>query len=594
MGDMIPISTPELLYKYLAIAVVPVGYGSDKSTTSNMVPLQDALTALILIIASYVAHLIWSRRRVQRGIANIPAPKSVSFWTGNLPLLYDPQRGWPFLDSIQDACSVFRLTTPIGFNDMIYVADPSALYTIFKKDEALFEEREGFMLIKRILFGAHSVLVTEGHKHRKQRKFLNPVFSMGNIKRMLPIFFGVSHTLRESLRSLTTNGAVEVDMLSWLTRTALEMIGQAGVGQTLDSLAIEETSSAYGTAIKEGISALSLPSLRIGAEYLLPLASRMCTPRTWKYIIDRLPLQDVRRTKNMVDEIERTSREIYEAKKITLAKGDESTLQQVAEKDLISLLMRANMSASGEDRLEDEEVVAQISCPRSFVFAATDTTSSALCRTLSLLAEHPAAQERLREEIVKALHICEGGESRYLSHDEIQALQFLDAVCRETLRLYTPTPHIDRRALEDTVLPLDSPITDVHGTEIHEIFIPKDTVLTIGIASMNRSAKLWGPDAMKWKPERWMEELPESVLSARLPGIYSNLMTFGAGKNSCPGFRFSQFEMKAVLCDLISAFRFSPSPRHSKVIFSMSIIASPTVDGKPSLPLILEAVTPVV
>lgn len=42
-------------------------------------------------------------------------------------------------------------------------------------------------------------------------------------------------------------------MLSWLTRTALEMIGQAGVGQTLDSLAIEETSSAYGTAIKEGM-----------------------------------------------------------------------------------------------------------------------------------------------------------------------------------------------------------------------------------------------------------------------------------------------------------------------------------------------------
>lgn len=40
----------------------------------------------------------------------------------------------------------------------------------------------------------------------------------------------------------------------------------------------------------------------------------------------------------MVDAIERTSREIYEAKKITLAKGDESTLQQVAEKDLISLL----------------------------------------------------------------------------------------------------------------------------------------------------------------------------------------------------------------------------------------------------------------
>lgn len=69
------------------------------------------------------------------------------------------------------------------------------------------------------------------------------------------------------------------------------------------------------------------------------------------------------------------------------------------------------------------------------MFAATDTTSSALCRTLSLLAEHPAAQERLREEIVKAMYICEAGEGGYLNHDEIQAMQFLDAVCRETLRL---------------------------------------------------------------------------------------------------------------------------------------------------------------
>lgn len=86
-------------------------------------------------------------------------------------------------------------------------------------------------------------------------------------------------------------------------------------------------------------SALSLPSLQIGMEYFLPLATRMCTPRTWKYIIDRLPLEEIRRTKYMVDEIEKTSREIYEAKKGTVDKGDENTLQQVVRgKDLISLL----------------------------------------------------------------------------------------------------------------------------------------------------------------------------------------------------------------------------------------------------------------
>lgn len=99
-----------------------------KHTTLKMSLLPYPFSALTLIVGTYVMHTIWSRRRVQRAIANVPAPKSASFWTGtyclafqtypsnipklmhvrflgNLPLLYDPHRGWPFLDSIQDGKS---------------------------------------------------------------------------------------------------------------------------------------------------------------------------------------------------------------------------------------------------------------------------------------------------------------------------------------------------------------------------------------------------------------------------------------------------------------------------------------------------------
>ncbi|KAG5641583.1 hypothetical protein H0H81_011101, partial [Sphagnurus paluster] len=64
------------------------------------------------------------------------------------------------------------------------------------------------------------------------------------------------------------------------------------------------------------------------------------------------------------------------------------------------------------------------------IFAAMDTTSNALSRTLFILSQHPEAQEKLRQEIRDARE--QYGE---IPHNELVALPYLDAVCRETLRL---------------------------------------------------------------------------------------------------------------------------------------------------------------
>lgn len=100
------------------------------------------------------------------------------------------------------------------------------------------------------------------------------------------------------------------------------------------------------------------------------------------------------------------------------------------------------MAASQGDRLPDEELIAQMSyvtvaffsmiplMVRSIlIFAATDTTSSSLARIVHLLAEHPDVQEKLREEIINA------SDNREISYDELVDLPYMDAVCRETLRL---------------------------------------------------------------------------------------------------------------------------------------------------------------
>ena len=48
------------------------------------------------------------------------------------------------------------------------------------------------------------------------------------------------------------------------------------------------------------------------------------------------------------------------------------------------------------------------------------------------MAQHPDVQEKLRHEVVQA-RAAAGGD---LDYDQLHALPYLDAVCRETLRLW--------------------------------------------------------------------------------------------------------------------------------------------------------------
>lgn len=106
------------------------------------------------------------------------------------------------------------------------------------------------------------------------------------------------------------------------------------------------------------------------------------------------------------------------------------------------------------------------------------------------------------------------------------------ASCKESVCLFTK--HYTFRspllkiivilsARQDTVLPLTTPIKGSDGKEIREVPLRKGTKIIIGIMASNINPKLWGPDANEWKPERWLSPLPEEVIAAHLPGVYSHL-----------------------------------------------------------------------
>lgn len=55
-----------------------------------------------------------------------------------------------------------------------------------------------------------------------------------------------------------------------------------------------------------------------------------------------------------------------------------------------------------------------------------------MARLLHLLSKHPEAQDRLRQELIEAKRQKDGQD---LTYNELTELPYLDAICRETLRL---------------------------------------------------------------------------------------------------------------------------------------------------------------
>ncbi|PIL33301.1 cytochrome P450 [Ganoderma sinense ZZ0214-1] len=511
-----------------------------------------SLSGSLAIAAFVVAFILWHVFRnffTRSPFDNIPGPPSSSWITGDTLKLFDHD-AWAYTDDlIQTYGPVSKIHGVLGAR-WLHVYDPRTLHAIFVKDQEkdVFTRDIAFTTGLKLLLGT-GLLTTAGAEHRKQRRILQPVFSVAHLRNMTPTFYDITRKLRVAIESRVRDGPQKIDMVSWMGRTALEIIGQCGLGHSFDPL-VADAKDEYAEAVKAFLpTTLEMEFGRI----LLPFIDYLGPAWFRRWLVSLIPHESVRRMRHIVDTMYDRSKEIYEAKKALIESGDDAVLHQVGEgRDVMSILLRANMRAAEEDKLGDEELLGQMF---TFIMAGVDTTSNAMSRVLHLLAENPAIQEKLRREVVDARETY--GED--IPFDDLMALPYLDAVCRETLRLYAPVSLSIRVCHADTVLPLSEPIRGVDGTLIPEVAVPKGSQIVINLRAVNTYKAIWGEDALEWKPERWLNPLPRSVEEARVPGIYSHVMTFLNGSHSCIGFKFSQLEMKTVLYVLVSSFKFELS-----------------------------------
>ncbi|KAJ6561523.1 cytochrome P450 [Mycena vulgaris] len=524
---------------------------------------------LLLFLSLFAA--LWILRR-RRWASNIDGPPSQSLLLGNLLQMIAPATGrdWQ-VDAGNKYGGVVKIKGLLNQPSLL-VSDPVALHHILVKEPTVFEEWAAFtdlphsacLSTNSLLFG-EGLIATIGEQHQKQRKMLNPVFSWKHIRSMAPTFFAIAkeRQLEQSIQTQIANGPQDIEMTASLTRTALEFIGQNGLGHSFGSSGgnSSESKNAFAEAIRELAATVSV---FVPAAPFLPLLVRLGSARLRRRILEMMPFSLIQKLRYIVDIMASQMEQIFHEKRDSLSQAEPD---ETEHHDIMAILLKANKNSSASERLSDKELLGQMA---TLVFTATDTTSGAISRLLHLLAQHPEVQDKLFEEI--------SAHEEEPDCDTLSSLPYMDAVIRETLRVYVP-----HETTEDTSLPLLYPVRGTDGRDLSSIHVPKGTDVCISILGANHHRATWGEDASEWKPERWLSPLPDSVTANRsISGVYSHMMTFLSGKRACIGFSFSQMEMKVVLFCLLRSFEFSLVP-NKEIGWNMGVFMTPVLKSSSSI-----------
>ncbi|KAH7907833.1 cytochrome P450 [Hygrophoropsis aurantiaca] len=544
-------------HSYLFLRLINV------STTDMSQKLICSATATLIgfvlwKIGKHVVHQLTSPLR------NINGPKSTSWLFGNVRDVFKSEEMVLLEEWAQEYGQTLKYYGPLN-EFSLFTMDLRALNHILTHSMD-YQKPKPIRYFLAEIIGNKGVVCVEGPQHRQQRRIMNPAFGPGQMRDLTEIILTKSIKLRDILMLESKDeerNPKRTDILGWMTRVSLDVIGLAGFNYEFNSLDTSvkknEINEAIGMIVSAGIAGDVLSMLQL---WLPPLRA--------------IPTDLGRKITVAQQAMERIGRELLRDAKAAVMASQRDEKKGIVEKrsvqgrDLLSLLVRANMATDIPDnqKLSDEEVLAQVP---TFLVTGHETTSAAMTWALFALTQHPEVQAKLRQELITV-------ESETPSMDELLALPYLDGVVREALRVHPPVPCTIRVAMKDDILPLDTPITDNNGKVLTEIKVRKGDYIAVPILAINRSEAIWGPDAKEFKPERW-ESPPENA--SNIPGVWGHLLTFIGGPRACVAYRFALIEMKALLFTLVRNFEFELAVPAGDIVMRAEMVQHPFLRSEP-------------
>lgn len=352
-----------------------------------------------------------------------------------------------------------------------------------------------------------------------QRKNLMPAFSFRHIKDLYPVFWDKSvemvKLMEKELQRRQDAGEDNVIVMShWASRATLDIIGVAGMDHDFQSL------QNPGNELNRQYRRITQQPPRI-ADILFLIGMLTST----SHLMRELPTQRNKELNEASEYIRKVARQVIREKKEKLQGKEPSAAK--TDVDIVSVALQSGTFT--EENLVDQMM--------TFLGAGHETTASALQWAIYALSKHHGVQTRLREEIRASLPSISLQSPEPVSAATVDALPYLNAFCNEVLRFYPPVRFTVRVACRDTV------IVGNH--------IPKGTVFSICPDLANLNKDLWGPDADRFNPDRWLG--PGRANTGGANSSYA-VLTFLHGPRNCIGQGFSKSELACLVAAVVGKF----------------------------------------
>jgi len=174
------------------------------------------------------------------------------------------------------------------------------------------------------------------------------------------------------------------------------------------------------------------------------------------------------------------------------------------------------------------------------ILGGTDTNNTILTWTISLILRNPLVLKKVKDEL--DIHIR---KERCVSESDISKLTYLQAIVKETLRLYPPAP-------------LSAPREFIENCTLSGYNIKKGTRLITNLWKIHTDSNVW-EDPLEFKPERFLTTHKD--IDVR--GHDFELLPFGGGRRMCPGISFGLQMVHFILASFLHSFEIlnsSPDP----------------------------------
>nr|GLL19463.1 cytochrome P450 CYP736A12-like [Ipomoea trifida] len=390
----------------------------------------------------------------------------------------------------------------LGFVDTIVASSPHAAQLFLKTHDLVFASRPPTEAAKYMSYNQKSLSFGEyGPYWRHMRKLCTlQVLSNHKVNSFQAMRREILCYLIDSLKQSALN-RVAVDLSAKVSELSAEMSCRMVVGKKYENTDIDERG--FKGVINEVMQLLAIPNLGDYFPYLGILDFQGLT-RRMKVMAEVIDLF----LERILDEHEQ------------IESSDQMT------KDFVDIILSIMKSGETEFQFTRDHVKSVL---MDMLAGSIDTSSSAIDWIMAELMRNPHVLKKVQQELKSKV-----GLGRMVDESDLQDLNYLEMVMKESFRLHPPGPLlIPREAREDST--------------VDGFHIPKKARIIVNVWSIGRDPNVW-VDPEKFIPERF------EGCNIDYRGSNFEFIPFSSGRRSCPGLQLGTTVVRLVVAQLVHCF----------------------------------------